>query len=99
MLGSLFCMMLVDCFGVLGLWEMFKFVFFCCLLRMVMVEVDKLVLLVLLMVVYFCIDGVVWWYICIDIEDEIYENFEVWGSYSGLGWNLVVLVVLVDWLV
>ncbi|MFN4147829.1 MAG: esterase/lipase family protein [Runella sp.] len=39
-------------------------------------------------------DGVVSWAVCMEDEDELHQNYEVWGSHCGLIYNPQVLQIL-----
>lgn len=54
---------------------------------------------VLLIVIFFRLDGIVFWWNVIEIKIVYMDNIEVYVSYIGLLFNLFVYFVVVDCLV
>ena len=46
--------------------------------------------------IYTRTDGIVRWHACIDRAGPLRENIEVWGTHSGLGYNLAAVVAVAD---
>jgi pimeloyl-ACP methyl ester carboxylesterase len=46
--------------------------------------------------IYTRTDGMVRWHACIDTAGPTAENVEVWGSHTGLGFNVAAMVAISD---